>query len=110
MPAQLVEFHKYTQFVFDEQMSALKKYLTKKGIELIGDIPIYPGYDSCDVWVNRNLFQLDSKGNMKWMSGVPPDYFSKKGQLWATPVYKWGSVGSNKEHDELFYWWSKRCF
>ena len=108
MPGELIDFFKYTQFIFHEQMTELKKYLEKKKIELIGDIPIYPGYDSADAWANRKLFQLDQKGNMQWVSGVPPDYFSSTGQRWGSPVYKWGAIGTESDHTKLFHWWSKR--
>jgi len=96
------EFYKFVQFKFFEQWDKLKKYAEEKGIEIIGDIPIFIAFDSADAWANQHLFQL-SKGYPTEVAGVPPDYFSKTGQLWGNPLYVW------KEHEaENFAWWINR--
>jgi 4-alpha-glucanotransferase len=72
------------------QWASLKTYANKKGIRLIGDVPFYVGFDSCDVWANQDTFLLDPKSKEPlWIAGVPPDYFSKTGQRWGNPIYNW---------------------
>ncbi len=94
---------KFFQYVFFKQWSALKSYAQKKGIHLIGDIPIYVNYDGADVWTNPQLFKLDSDLNPICVAGVPPDYFSKTGQRWGNPVYDWQRL------KEINYrWWANR--
>lgn len=98
-----IEFYKFVQFIFFKQWFLLKSYAHEKGIKIMGDIPIYVAYDSADVWSNPELFQLDSDLNPEFVAGVPPDYFSKTGQLWGNPVYNWEA---NKAED--YSWWFKR--
>ncbi len=97
-------FFVFEQFIFFKQWFELKKYANSKGVFIIGDMPIYPSYDSCDVWENPHLFKLDENNmSMIYVAGVPPDFFSPTGQLWGNPVYNW------QEHQkEGFSWWLKR--
>lgn len=81
--------HQFRQFVFAQQWQQLKAYANQRGVQLIGDLPIYVARDSVDVWANRSLFELDSAGKPLRVAGVPPDYFSKTGQLWGNPLYNW---------------------
>jgi 4-alpha-glucanotransferase len=72
------------------QWKKLHDYANSKGIRLIGDVPFYVGFDSCDVWANQDSFLLDPKNKEPlWIAGVPPDYFSKTGQRWGNPIYNW---------------------
>ena len=96
-------FQAFQQFLFHRQWGALKAYAAKKGIQIIGDIPIFVAYDSADVWGNRELFFLDEAGLPEVVAGVPPDYFSKTGQLWGNPLYKWSLHKKNG-----YAWWIKR--
>lgn len=98
-----IEKEKFIQYIFYKEYFSLKKYANEKGIKIIGDIPIYPSYDSVDVWSNQEIFKLDQDKNPVYVAGVPPDYFSEKGQLWGNPVYDWEKL---KEKD--FYYWIKR--
>jgi 4-alpha-glucanotransferase len=101
--AQEIEFQAYLQFIFHRQWCALHNYAASKGIRIIGDIPIFVAYDSADVWVHKNLFYLDEEGLPEVVAGVPPDYFSRTGQLWGNPLYKW------EAHKETGYdWWIDR--
>ncbi len=93
----------FLQFVFFKQWKGLKDYANKKGVKLMGDLPIYPAYDSADVWENRRIFKLGKDNRPFVVAGVPPDYFSKTGQLWGNPVYDWERL-----KDENFDWWIKR--
>ena len=95
--------HKYRQFLFFRQWEKVKKYASSLNIKIIGDIPIFIAYDSADAWSNPELFYLDKSGKPSVVAGVPPDYFSKTGQLWGNPLYRWDF------HKETGYaWWLKR--
>ncbi len=98
-----IEFYMFLQYEFYKQWSELKEYAAKRNIEIIGDIPIFTAWDSADVWANQNLFLLDKNGFPFECAGVPPDYFSPKGQLWGNPLYNWA------EHKKTKYnWWIQR--
>ena len=77
------------QYEFATQWGALKAYANEKGIEIIGDIPIYVAFDSADSWSHPELFQFDENGLPTGVAGCPPDAFSATGQLWGNPLYKW---------------------
>ncbi len=94
---------KLLQYIFAKQWSNLKTYCRKKGIEFIGDAPIYVDYDSADVWAHPELFKLGENRKPTVVAGVPPDYFSKTGQRWGNPVYRW-----DKLQETGFVWWLKR--
>lgn len=97
------DFYKIIQFLFYSQWYALKKYVNSKGIEIIGDLPIYVAHDSADVMGNPELFELDSHGNPVNVAGVPPDGFSEEGQLWGNPVFDWDYM-----RRDGYRWWIKR--
>ena len=80
-----IQYEKILQFLFFMQWNNLKSYCNAKGIEIIGDMPIYVSYDSVDVWANPELFQLDQKGNKIAEAGCPPCAFHHKGQVWGNP-------------------------
>jgi len=84
-----IDYQKFIQFTFFKQWKRVKNYANKKGIKIIGDIPIFIAYDSADLWANKKLFSVDKKGKLLTCAGVPPDYFSPTGQLWGNPLYKW---------------------
>lgn len=106
--AKEIAFYSYQQYLFVTQWMALKKYANKKGISIIGDIPIYVAFDSADTWANPELFQLDEENVPVAVAGCPPDAFSATGQLWGNPLYRWDY------HEETgFAWWIRRlshCF
>ena len=81
-------------------MTALREYANEKGIQIIGDIPIYVSADSSDVWTHPKLFKLKADRSPKLVAGVPPDYYSATGQLWGNPVYDWDA-----HRAEGFAWW-----
>jgi 4-alpha-glucanotransferase len=73
-----------------EQWDSLHRYANEKGVKIIGDVPFYVGFDSCDVWASQDTFLLDPETKEPvWIAGVPPDYFSKTGQRWGNPIYDW---------------------
>lgn len=92
-----------TQFLFDKQWLAIKAYANSKGIALVGDMPIYVGGHSADVWANQNLFLLGSDCKPTAVAGVPPDAFSEDGQLWGNPLYDWPA-----HETEDYSWWAGR--
>ena len=97
------EFHQFQQYEFRRQWNALHEYANKKGIEIIGDIPIYVAFDSADTWANPELFQFDENKEPVAVAGCPPDGFSATGQLWGNPLYNWAY------HKETGYeWWITR--
>ncbi|MDR2035660.1 MAG: 4-alpha-glucanotransferase, partial [Coriobacteriales bacterium] len=81
----------HEQYCFFEQWHELKRYAQKKGIGIIGDLPIYVCEDSAEFWLNRDYFDVDKEGRPASTAGVPPDAFSETGQRWNTPVYAWGN-------------------
>lgn len=98
-----IDYHIYIQYLFFKQWNKLKDHLSGKGISVIGDLPIYAALDSADVWADPELFFLDADLKPLAVAGVPPDYFSKTGQLWGNPLYDW-------ERMELdgYKWWMER--
>lgn len=98
-----IRLHRFVQYEFYKQWTTLKAYANDKGIEIIGDIPIYVPADSVDVWANAKYFQLDEKMIPKSVAGVPPDYFSEDGQLWGNPLYDWDAL-----KEDGYAWWIKR--
>ncbi|MBE6651207.1 MAG: 4-alpha-glucanotransferase [Ruminococcaceae bacterium] len=96
----LWQFCQYEAF---EQWMEIKNYANCKGIQIIGDIPIYVALDSSDVWSAPEEFQLDKRYLPTSVAGVPPDYFSKDGQLWGNPLYNW-----TKMRKDGYRWWCDR--
>ncbi len=103
-----IQYYAFEQFTFFSQWQHLRKKATDKNIQLVGDIPIYVGWDSVDVWANQSIFELNPISHTPVnVSGVPPDYFSKTGQRWGNPLYQWNS--SNKQvSKQLYSWWTER--
>lgn len=98
-----IKFQLFMQYKAYEQFIRLKDYANKHGVKIIGDIPIYVAFDSSDVWVNPELFQLNEERYPRFVAGVPPDNFSADGQLWGNPLYDWD------KHEEINYkWWIDR--
>jgi 4-alpha-glucanotransferase len=98
-----IEAQKFFQFLFFKQWMHLKQYANGKQIDIVGDMPIFVAYDSADVWIHPELFKLDKDGSPTMVAGVPPDYFSKTGQLWGNPLYDWGRM-----RESGFRWWIER--
>ena len=98
-----IEFQQYMQFKFYEQWMKLKKYANEKGIQIIGDIPIYVAMDSADTWAHPELFQLDEENVPTAVAGCPPDGFSATGQLWGNPLYRW-----DYHRNTGYQWWISR--
>ena len=96
-------YHTFVQYLFDRQWSALRAYANSKGVEIIGDIPIYVALESADVWANPGIFQLDKDSVPLEVSGCPPDNFSEDGQLWGNPLYDWDAMSRNR-----YKWWIDR--
>lgn len=93
----------FEQFIFDRQWQTLRAFARTKGIQLLGDMPLFVAHDSADVWTNRSDFQLEADGHSRMVAGVPPDYFSEDGQRWDNPLFAW-----NYQKEQGFHWWLKR--
>ncbi|MFK7963891.1 MAG: 4-alpha-glucanotransferase [Burkholderiaceae bacterium] len=94
---------KFIQWVFDEQWLALKSHANRKGVQILGDLPIYCAHASVDVWSHQALFELSDNGQASVVAGVPPDYFSATGQRWGSPLYRW-----EMHKQDGFAWWRGR--
>jgi 4-alpha-glucanotransferase len=98
-----IRYHQFVQWQFSGQWKALKTYCISRGIRLIGDIPLFVSHQSADVWAHPELFKLNADGNPTVVAGVPPDDFSKTGQLWGLPVYSWEAL-----EKQGYRWWIER--
>ena len=101
--ADEIGYECFLQFLFDRQWTALHDYATERGISIIGDIPIFVGHESSDVWANQSLFYLDETGRPTVVAGVPPDRFAATGQLWGNPLYRWDRMA-----ERSYDWWLMR--
>jgi 4-alpha-glucanotransferase len=95
--------HVFYQYLFFGQWRRLRSYAAERGVGIIGDVPIFVALDSADTWENRAVFRLDKAGNPLAVAGVPPDYFSAKGQLWGNPLYDWDYLARTD-----YRWWIDR--
>jgi len=101
--ADEVAGHRFVQFEFDRQWRSLRERAHRRGIGLIGDLPLFIAQDSADVWSHPELFQLDPRGRPRQVSGYPPDRFNRNGQHWGHPQYAW------EAHEKTgFAWWVRR--
>ena len=101
--ARDIEIRCAVQFAFQQQWQALRAYCAQRAIRLVGDVAIFVNYDSADVWTHPELFRLDENLSPEVVAGVPPDYFSKTGQLWGNPLYRWDVMRANG-----YQWWIQR--
>lgn len=95
--------HQVLQFVFEEQWQQLRHYCRERDIRFIGDVAIFVNYDSADVWIHPEIFELNEQRAPLRVAGVPPDYFSQSGQRWGNPLYRWDVLA-----DDQFGWWIAR--
>ncbi len=101
--AEDIQFYKFLQYIFFEQWVALKEYANRHQIKIIGDIPIFVALDSADAWAHSDIFYFDQDKEPIKVAGVPPDYFSKTGQLWGNPLYNWDYL-----EERGYDWWIDR--
>ena len=101
--ARLIQSIKVLQYLFYYQWQALRRYANDAGIRLFGDMPIYISLDSADAWSKPEILCIDERGTPDSVAGVPPDYFSKDGQLWGNPLYNWAVHKADN-----YRWWSRR--
>ncbi len=90
-----IQYELFLQYIVHKQWKNLRRYANSKGIQIMGDIPIYVGIDSEDVWANQKSFLLDKDGRPRFIAGVPPDFFSEEGQRWGNPLYNWKQIEKN---------------
>jgi len=103
-----IDYFRFEQYIFFRQWQMLHDCAANKGVKIIGDLPIYVGTDSVDVWSNQTIFELNKRTRKPVkVSGVPPDYFSNTGQMWGNPLYRWNTRKSVVK-EELYNWWANR--
>ncbi len=100
---QRIDFFRFCQWCFFRQWVALRAHAHMRGIQIIGDTPIFIAYQSAEVWARQDLFELDPQGRPSVVAGVPPDYFAATGQRWGNPLYRWAAHA-----DEGYAWWVQR--
>lgn len=98
-----MELWRAALFLFEHQWGAVRRYAMARGVRLVGDMPIYVGRDSVDVWANQELFELDIDGAPLRVAGVPPDAYSETGQLWGNPLFDWEAMAQDG-----YRWWIER--
>jgi 4-alpha-glucanotransferase len=98
-----IDRHVFYQYLFFGQWERLRRYAAARDVGIIGDVPIFVALDSADTWQNRKVFRLDARGRPLAVAGVPPDYFSDKGQLWGNPLYDWDHLAKTG-----YAWWLDR--
>ncbi len=91
------------QFSFECQWKELRDYANERGVQIVGDMPIYVSADSADVWANPELFQLEPDGRPAMVAGCPPDAFAEEGQIWGNPIYDWSAA-----RKDGYTWWLRR--
>ena len=101
--AERIAFWQFCQWRFYRQWAQLKRYANDKGVQIIGDTPIFIAYLSAEVWANQHLFELDTNGRPTVVAGVPPDMFAATGQRWGNPLYRWAAHAENG-----YAWWVER--
>jgi len=100
--SETIAYHAFVQWVFDEQWRALRSAAADRGIDLVGDLPIYVAPDSADLWANPEAFELDGDGTPSVVAGVPPNP-DDEGQRWGNPVYDWEHLRATE-----YRWWVDR--
>ena len=98
-----VRYHQVVQFFFSEQWARLRRLCRENGIAVLGDVPAFVAHDSADVWARPELFRLDAAGQPAVVAGVPPDAYSRTGQLWGNPLYRWA-----RHREDGYRWWIAR--
>ncbi len=101
--ARAAEAIRRSQFLFERQWEAVRSYANERGIQIIGDMPMYVSADSADVWAHPDLFQLGADGLPHVVAGCPPDAFAEDGQIWGNPVYDWDAL-----RESGYDWWLRR--
>lgn len=98
-----VDFEVFLQSCFHGQWETLRAHCREAGVKVMGDLPFYVSLESADVWANAELFNLDDQGRPRTVAGVPPDYYSRSGQLWGNPIYRWDVMKRRG-----YRWWRRR--
>jgi 4-alpha-glucanotransferase len=98
-----IEYFQFEQFIYFQQWEKIQSYCHEKNVGIIGDVPIYVAHDSSDVWAHPELFTIKKNGDLELVAGTPPDYFSKTGQRWGNPLYRWDLMKENG-----YSWWINR--
>jgi 4-alpha-glucanotransferase len=101
--AREIDFWRFVQWCFDSQWKDVRAYARRRGVLLVGDMPIFVAHHSADCWMRPDLYQLDEALEPALVAGVPPDYFSDTGQRWGNPLYDWEAM-----RRDGYAWWIAR--
>ncbi len=85
------------QVRFDREWAALREHARDRGVQLVGDVPIYVSPEGADLETWPELFLADGQ------AGVPPDALAQDGQLWGNPLYDWPAMQRRG-----YRWWTER--
>ncbi|MFC1634425.1 4-alpha-glucanotransferase [Planctomycetota bacterium] len=100
---EAIDRESFLQYLWFKQYSSMRDTCEENAVKIVGDLPIYVAHDSADVWAHPKYFKLDPSKKPKYIAGVPPDYFSRTGQLWGNPIYNWRYL-DRTDYD----WWMRR--
>jgi len=106
--ARAVALERVLQFAFSRQWNQLRDLAAGNNIRILGDVAIFVNMDSADVWVHPEIFELDEDLKPIRVAGVPPDYFSRTGQRWGNPLYRWDVLAAPGPGGQKFVWWIDR--
>ena len=88
------EYYLFLQYILYKQWMELKNYANSKNIKIIGDMPVYPVFDSAETKYHPECFEM-KRGKFTFEAGTPPDYFNSDGQKWNSPVYNVENMKKN---------------
>ena len=80
------EYYLFLQYILYKQWMQLKEYANSENVEIIGDMPVYPVFESVETKYHSKYFKMKN-GKFTFEAGTPPDYFNSDGQKWNSPVY-----------------------
>jgi 4-alpha-glucanotransferase len=106
--AKRINYYQFEQFCFFSQWEKMRQCAAQNEVMIFGDMPIYVGFDSADVWAHQDCFSIDPETlELTHVAGVPPDYFCETGQRWGNPLYRW-KTASDTFNEGLIAWWIER--
>ena len=88
------DYYLFLQYILYKQWMELKNYANLKNVRIIGDMPVYPVFNSAETRFHPDCFDMEN-GRFTFEAGTPPDYFNSDGQKWGSPVYNVENMKKN---------------